>query len=286
MDLPDLGWLPWRQAVAIAVLLAIGWLVLEVARRRSATEPSWLASTAMVTRELALILALYAAWQIVGSFAPEGLEQADAAGLWLADLEQSLGWPSEAGIQQAVIANEMVIQLADAYYSSLHIPVFVVVLVWVLFMRRESWAFTRTTVALTMAMCLLIQLKPVAPPRLLPSLGIVDTALVNGRSVYALVPGANEYAAMPSVHIAWASIVAMVLILVLRSPWRWLALAYPAATLWVVIVTGNHFIIDGVVAVIILAVAAGITLLIPSQRPPVKQRAATRTRPPDFVQSS
>lgn len=280
MDLPDIGWLPWRQALAIAVLLAIGWLVLEMMRRRSAAEPPSLAQAIVITRELALILALYAAWQLIGSLAPDGLDQADAAGLWLADLEQLLGWPSEAGIQQAVIGNDTVIRLADAYYTSLHIPVFVIVLVWVLLMRRDSWAFTRTTVALTMAMCLLIQLKPVAPPRLLPSLGIVDTALVNGRSVYALVPGANEYAAMPSVHIAWAAIVALILIVVLRSPWRWLALLYPAATLWVVIVTGNHFIIDGIVSVIVLAVAAGVTMLIPSQRPPM------RTRRPDSVLTS
>ena len=153
------------------------------------------------------------------------------------------------------------------YYTSLHIPVFVVTLLWVLLFRRESWAFARTTVVLLTGMCLAIQFIPVAPPRLLPVLGIVDTAKENGRSVYALVAGANEYAAMPSVHIAWASAVALIIIVAARSPWRWLALVYPFATLWVVVVTGNHFIIDGVASVALLGVAVGITMLFPSQRP-------------------
>jgi hypothetical protein len=107
----------------------------------------------------------------------------------------------------------------------------------------------------------------VAPPRLLPSLGIIDTAQLTGLSVYQAIPGANQYAAMPSVHCGWSAAVAFFIIVVARSPWRWLAVLYPLATLWVVVVTGNHFIIDGVVAYILLAAAAGITCLFPSQRP-------------------
>lgn len=224
-------------------------------------------SAAIVSREAALVLGLYAAWQYIGALSFGGLERADAAGLWLADVEAMLGWPSEVALQQMVLANDRVVYLADVYYTSLHIPVFVVTLLWVLLFRRESWAFTRTTVVILTAMCLAIQFFPVAPPRLLPVLGIVDTAKENGRSVYALVAGANEYAAMPSVHIAWAAAVALIIIVAARSPWRWAALLYPFVTLWVVVVTGNHFIIDGVASVVLLGVAAGITLLFPSQRP-------------------
>ncbi len=177
-----------------------------------------------------------------------------------------------------VLGNDQLIYVADVYYTSLHIPVFVVTLLWVLLFRRESWAFARTTVVILTGMCLAIQFIPVAPPRLLPILGIVDTAKENGRSVYALVAGANEYAAMPSVHIAWAAAVALIIIVAARSPWRWLALLYPVATLWVVVVTGNHFIIDGVASVLLLGVAVGITMLFPSQRPRAPQN---RLRPPN-----
>ena len=100
-----------------------------------------------------------------------------------------------------------------------------------------------------------------------PELGIVDTALVNGRSVYAAIPGANEFAAMPSVHVAWAAAVALFVIVAARTPWRWLVLAYPVLTFAVVVVTGNHFILDGVVSLALLAGAAGLALVIPGQAP-------------------
>ena len=60
---------------------------------------------------------------------------------------------------------------------------------------------------------------------------------------------------------------ALIIIVAARSPWRWLALLYPIATLWVVVVTGNHFIIDGVASLVLLGIAVGITMLFPSQRP-------------------
>jgi PAP2 superfamily len=267
VDLPELGWLTWRQAIALGLVLLASSAVLEVVRRRSAKTRPRLDSAAIVTREAALVLGLYAAWQYIGALSLGGLEQADAAGLWLADLEAMLGWPSEAGLQQMVLGNDQLVYAADVYYTSLHIPVFVVTLLWVLLFRRESWAFARTTVVILTGMCLAIQFIPVAPPRLLPVLGIVDTAKENGRSVYALVAGANEYAAMPSVHIAWAAAVALIVIVAARTPWRWLVLVYPLATLWVVVVTGNHFIIDGVASVVLLGMAVGITMLFPSQRP-------------------
>jgi uncharacterized membrane protein YgaE (UPF0421/DUF939 family) len=72
---------------------------------------------------------------------------------------------------------------------------------------------------------------------------------------------------MPSVHVAWAAAVALIIIVVARTKWRWLALAYPLATTWVVIATGNHFILDAVVAVVLLGGAVAITLAFPSQRP-------------------
>ena len=97
---------------------------------------------------------------------------------------------------------------------------------------------------------LLIQLVPVAPPRLLPGTGLVDTAMRYGQSVYSWHGGfnADEFSAMPSVHVGWALIVAIAVITVSRSRWRWLAAAYPMLTLLVVVVTANHFWLDGIVA--------------------------------------
>ncbi|MEY4136986.1 MAG: hypothetical protein RL205_1114 [Actinomycetota bacterium] len=254
-----IGWMPWRYALWMAAGAAVLWLVLRMFPRTKSA--SWL------FRETSLIMVLYALWQYVGSLDFADYSHGDEAGLWLAQLESTLHWPSEAWIQAPVLGHELAMKIADSYYASLHIPVFIITLIWVLVFHRRDWNFVRTTTAILTGACLVIQFIPVAPPRLLPSLNIVDTAQLTGLSVYQAIPGANQFAAMPSVHCGWAAAVAFFIIVVARSPWRWLAVIYPIATLWVVVVTGNHFIIDGVVAYLLLAAAAGITCLFPSQRP-------------------
>ncbi len=259
MILSGLGWLPWRSALVIAALLLAVMLALRASGRYR--------QAAGTAGEAALILVLYAAWQYAGSLAKGSLDGAFDAGRWLARVEGMLGWPTEAMLQQPVLDHDWLIRAADTYYASLHTPVFVLTLVWVLVFRRNDWAFARTTVVLLTASCLLLQYKPVAPPRLIPEVGVIDTAALNGLSVYAAIPGANQFSAMPSVHIAWAGAVALIVIVAARTRWRWLVLAYPVATLWVVVVTGNHFILDGVVALLLLAASAGVALAMPSQRP-------------------
>ena len=58
---------------------------------------------------------------------------------------------------------------------------------------------------------------------------------------------------MPSVHVGWALIVAIAVITVSRRRWRWLAAAYPVITLLVVVVTANHFWLDGIAAALMVA---------------------------------
>jgi membrane-associated phospholipid phosphatase len=60
---------------------------------------------------------------------------------------------------------------------------------------------------------------------------------------------------MPSMHVAWAVLFAVAVILATRTAWRWLAVVYPAVTTSVVVVTGNHYWLDGIVGVLLLAVA-------------------------------
>jgi membrane-associated phospholipid phosphatase len=98
-------------------------------------------------------------------------------------------------------------------------------------------------------------------------------------SVYDAIPGANQFSAMPSIHVAWAAAVALIVIVSARTRWRWLALGYPLATLWVTVVTGNHFTIYGVAAFVLLAVAAGVTIRFPSQRPERVLGQAAAARP-------
>ena len=61
---------------------------------------------------------------------------------------------------------------------------------------------------------------------------------------------------MPSLHVGWAVLVGVAAVLISSSRWRWLVLAHPVVTLVVVAATANHWWLDGVVAVVILGLAA------------------------------
>ena len=56
----------------------------------------------------------------------------------------------------------------------------------------------------------------------------------------------------------WAVAVAVACVVVLRSRWRWLAVIHPILTVLVVVVTGNHYWLDGVIATVIVAVAVTV----------------------------
>jgi len=273
MPVVNLGWLPASTALLMAALLLGAMFALRASERTRRWES--------LAREVALVLVLYAAWQYAGSLNVTGQGGARDAGLWLASVERSLGWPDEAWWQQAVLDHDWLISLANSYYIVLHGPALVAALAWVLVFRRPDWPFARTTVALLTGACMLIQYWPVAPPRLIPSLGIVDTPARSGVSVYDAIPGANQFSAMPSVHVAWAAAVALIVIVSAGTRWRWLALAYPLMTLWVVVITGNHFTIDGVAAIVLLAAVAGVTVWFPSQRPERLRRRSAVAPPPD-----
>jgi len=98
---------------------------------------------------------------------------------------------------------------------------------------------------------------------MLPGSGMVDTAVKYHQSVYSTVAGfnADQLSAMPSVHVGWAILVAVAVITTARTRWRWLAVLYPVMTTLAVIVTANHFWLDGIVAglilVLVLTVQAG-----------------------------
>jgi len=119
-------------------------------------------------------------------------------------------------------------------------------------MAHDARAFT--------GICLLVQFIPVAPPRMLPSTGMMDTAVLYHQSVYSNASGfdPDQLSAMPSVHVGWALLVAVAIIASARSRWRWLALLYPVMTTLAVIVTANHFWLDGIVAAVILALVLPI----------------------------
>jgi len=249
--------LPWHYALAASCGLFIAAAVIKAGRRagrmpgRSAPWALW----GGVAWESALLFGLYALWQFAGSFTVMGTSGALPRGRWLWDAERVLHLPSETALQRLVLPHPLLVQASNLYYDILHFPLLGACLIWLYARHRADYPRIRTTVAAFTGISLLIQLIPVAPPRLLASTGMVDTAVQYGQSVYAWNGGfdADEFSAMPSVHVGWALIVAIAVITVSRSRWRWLAAAYPVLTLLVVVVTANHFWLDGIAAGLLVA---------------------------------
>jgi PAP2 superfamily len=253
--------LSWMQAAVVAGGLIIAAVTLRLARRPRLT------AAAVFVQESALVLALFTLWQFAGSFTVMGPDGALARGRWIWHLERTLYLPSETALQRLFLPHPLLIQALNLYYDVLHFPVLIACLVWLFVWHRDLYIRRRTTLAAFTGACLLVQLVPVAPPRMLPGTGMVDTAVQYHQSVYQTTAGFNpdQLSAMPSVHVGWAILVAIMIISGARSRWRWLAAAYPVATTLAVIVTANHYWMDGIVAalilVLVIAAQAGLARL-------------------------
>ena len=235
----------WQEATAIAAVLAAGWALMCRRGRWPRAQPA--------VHELALIIGLYALWQLAGALAVGGLRDAAARGRWIWDAERTLRLPSEAWLQGLILPHPALVRAANLYYYSAHFTVLILFLIWLFIRHRDVYPRWRTTLGILTTACLLIQLLPVAPPRLVPGIGIADTAVLYHQSVYATsVVSADELSAMPSVHTAWALFVAVCAWRVTTSRWRYLAWLNAAVTVWVIVVTGNHYWADAVVAAALL----------------------------------
>ena len=172
----------------------------------------------------------------------------------LVKFQDWLGFPSEADFQEYVINSELLIKIANCFYFVMHFPSMIVFLLWVMFKKVEWMPQVRASLCIATFSGLIIHLAfPLMPPRLLGSYGFIDTAKVFGPDPYALgiAKAANELAAMPSLHVGWALLIAIAAIQILKSPARWLILLHPILTTVVVVITANHFWLDIIVGAIL-----------------------------------
>lgn len=145
------------------------------------------------------------------------------------------------------------------FYDNAHFVVTFGVLGWLWWRHSELYRPLRSALVLINVIGLAVfWLYPMAPPRLIPGSGFVDVVATTGAfgswHTGTLAQHANELAAMPSLHLAWAVWSAWAAWRVLRGR-RWAAAvwAYPASTTVAVLTTGNHFVAD---------VAAGVLLTV------------------------
>ncbi|HEV7192017.1 MAG TPA: phosphatase PAP2 family protein [Jatrophihabitantaceae bacterium] len=241
--------LTWQQSAALAgALFVIAFVLRQVATR-------WTTAAFPFVAEIGMLSLLYALWQLAGTLSLLGTNGAFARARWLVRVEHDLHLPSEARVQHLVLHHPLLVQACNLYYASMHFGVLFVFLLWLFLRHRDDYRSVRLTLVLLTATCLVIQLVPVAPPRLLPA--FVDTAAQYNQSVYSLGLGTDQLSAMPSVHVGWAVLVAWAVIRLGRSRWRWLVVLHPLATVFVITATANHFWLDGLGAVAVLILCVG-----------------------------
>jgi hypothetical protein len=242
--------LTWEHSFEVATVLAVGGTVLAASRNRAAR------FVGAFARETAVIGVLYGLWQLAGKLSVTGTDGAYRRGRWIAQAERFLPLPSEHGMQHAVLGHRLVVETANLYYAAMHMTMMLTFLIWLFVRHREQYKPIRQVMAWTTLCCLLVQLVPVAPPRMFPDLHIIDTGLLYNQSVYSSGLPIDQLSAMPSVHVAWAVLIGYYTWRVSTSQWRYLGPAHAGLTILVVVVTGNHWWLDGIVAVAILATCA------------------------------
>jgi hypothetical protein len=208
-----------------------------------------------------LFFAVYNAYQLVRGLADGQKEVAFANADRLIDIERSTGTYFEPGFQQALLDQHWLIDAANFMYMNSHFVITTGFLAWLYLFRNDHFYFVRNMFMVAMGLALVLYAAyPTAPPRLMPEEGFTDTIAAftgvaqDDKTVSLLV---NQYAAVPSMHIAFSLMVALPAIALsqhraVRTAWS----VYPLMVFFVIVVTGNHFWLDAAAGAAVACVAA------------------------------
>ena len=254
----------------------------------SAPKPKW-------WKETIYVLGFYAAYTFVrnrfGS-ASVGTSSAFNNAVRIIDIEKTLRIFNESTIQSWFLGVPVLLRVLNIFYGSFHFVVTASVLIWLAWRHPRAYPTWRNTILIATGLALIgFALFPLMPPRLLcdctygagpiaASTGLpifMDTLAVHGGlwsfDTSTMASISNQYAAMPSLHIAWALWCALVLVPRVRHrSARILAVLYPILTIVTVVITGNHYWLDAVGGALVVAIGwfLGSKLAAAMQRDPAR----------------
>ncbi len=214
--------------------------------------------------ELLAILAFYGVYSAIrnihggnGHIPPHAIDHAHQ----IMSLEHHLGIFHELTFQKWALHFRPLILFSNYYYGSFHFIVTIFAGVFLYRRYSDDYPRFRNTLAIATLIALIgFTFYPLAPPRMFPQLGFVDT-LLKDPAFWSFDSGgaakiSNQFAAMPSVHIAWSTWCALALAPRLKRRYqRVLAWCYPVLTFVVIVITANHYILDALAGLAVLTVA-------------------------------
>lgn len=223
-------------------------------------------------RQIAILVGVDLAYTAVRGIADSERATAFAHGQAIIDLEVATGTFFEPDLQAFFLPAQGIIDFANQIYLNAQFSIAIGFLLWLYLFRNESYYFVRNMFVVAMGIALIgYTFYPTAPPRMFPQYGFVDTlnayADVGHDSTLAKL-FINPYAAVPSMHCAFAMMIGCSGFLVCRSWWSkswWLF--WPLLVSWVTIVTANHYWVDVALGWMVALTAAVVAQRLARTRP-------------------
>ncbi len=198
--------------------------------------------------ELLIVGWLYFVYDIINNLSPVSRTAALRHARDVLHLESIMGLDVEKAANKWLATREFIGSLLANFYNLAHIWITLAVIVFLWWKRRSRYADLRNAlVVFNLIGFIVFWLYPVAPPRMLDGFTdvIEQTGAVSSFHSGALAPAANQFAAMPSLHVAWAlwCLVAVYRTLPGRG-WRIATWLHVSLTIVAVVTTANHFVLD------------------------------------------
>ena len=214
--------------------------------------------------ELLIVLWLYFLYDIINNLSPVNEAAALRRAAGILRLERLTGIDIERGAHDWLVSHDILGSILANFYNLAHIWITLALIIFLWARRRPLYADLRNSLVLFNLMGFAVfWLYPVAPPRMLD--GFIDlvetTGAISSFHSGTLAPAANQFAAMPSMHIAWAMWCVVAVYRTLPGQgWRAAMWAHLTLTAIAVVATANHFVLDvvggAITAVLGFAVAA------------------------------
>ncbi len=211
-------------------------------------------------RQLALFAAAYYLYRIVRGFVDGQAGMAFENARGLVDIERALGLFFEPGLQAWTQSQEWLLTFANWMYVNSHFVVTTTFLIWLYIARNHAFYYVRNMFMVAMGLALVLYVAfPTAPPRFMPEWGFTDTVanFVGEGAENSANVLYNPYAAVPSMHVAFALMIAIPAFFLIRNRvLKVLWAVYPVVVTFVVMATANHFWLDAVLGALVAAAAA------------------------------